>query len=97
MNSQGQELINKIAQKGIPNTWQRFGHMLSKDSAISTFIVEAVEEARQERTSESEERVLRLFEDKLGNLTEARNLIDAVFYRDAGHKARSFSSVRWVI
>ena len=78
MNSQGQELINRIAQKGIPDTWQRFGHMLSKDSAISTFIVEAVEEARSEKTPESRERVSHLFDQKLENLAEARNLVRTV-------------------
>ncbi|KYK29824.1 MAG: hypothetical protein HXS48_10790 [Theionarchaea archaeon] len=86
MNSQGQRLINKIAQKGIPDTWQRFGHMLSRDSAISTFIVEAVEEARRERTPESQEKVFTLFERKLKNLAEARNLISNVLPEyDAAH------------
>lgn len=78
MNSQGQELINKIAQKGIPDTWQRFGHMLSKDSAISTLIVEAVEEARGEKTLDSQEKVLHLFDQKLKNLGEARRLVQTV-------------------
>lgn len=78
MNSQGQNLINKIAQKGIPDTWQRFGHMLSKDSAISTFIVEAVEEARGEKTPESQEKVFNLFKKKLKNLAEARALLHTV-------------------
>lgn len=78
MTSQAQSIYNKIAQKGIPDTWQIFGHMLSKDSAISTFIVEAVEEARHERSPESQQKVLNLFEKKLKNLDDARSLLHTV-------------------
>ena len=69
MVTQGHKVINLISQHGIPGPWQKFGMMLSKDGAISNNIVHTIE------SRDTRESVLQLFDYKLENLANARNLI----------------------
>lgn len=62
-------MIKLISQHGIPGPWQKFGMMLSKDGAISNNIVHTIE------SRDTRESVLQLFDYKLENLANARNLL----------------------
>lgn len=75
INTQGQKIIALVKQQGFPAPWQNFGSRLSKDGSLSTSIVEKVFESRRKGTSESQEKVRSLFNQKLDNLTEARDLL----------------------
>lgn len=64
-----------IAERGIPDHWQRLGWVLAYDGALSTNLVRAVQEAHASGSQEARELVQRLFDEKLDNLAEARTFI----------------------
>ena len=67
--------LDSIKSHGIPDPWQRFGTLLSKDGSFSTQIVEAVASVRREQDLTSQMHTVQLFECKLENLATARALL----------------------
>lgn len=75
MPQSGTQFLEGIAQRGIPDHWQRLGWVLANDGAISTHLVRAVQEWHQTGTPQAREAVVRLFDEKQENLAEARRFI----------------------
>ncbi len=71
----GAQFVRGIADRGIPDQWQRLGWVLAYDGAISTHLVRAVQEAYRTGTADARDAAHRLFEEKLDNLAEARTFI----------------------
>lgn len=75
MGTTGAQFIQGVAERGIPDQWQRLGWVLAYDGAISTHLVRAVQETHDSDSAEARELVFRLFDEKLDNLAEARDLL----------------------
>ncbi|MEY8043594.1 hypothetical protein AB8O55_29660 [Saccharopolyspora cebuensis] len=71
----GAQFMQGIAERGIPDQWQRLGWVLAYDGAISTHLVRAVQEAHESGSAEARDAALRLFDEKQDNLAEARQFI----------------------
>lgn len=53
MSPIGTQFLQGIAERGIPDQWQRLGWVLAYDGAISTHLVRAVREAHESGTAMS--------------------------------------------
>ncbi len=67
--------LDIIKGYGIPDPWQKFGTLLSKDGSLSTQLVEAVAAVRTKQDVTSQMHATQLFERKLENLAAARSLL----------------------
>lgn len=75
MPQSGTQFLASIAERGIPDHWQRLGWVLANDGAISTHLVRAVQEWHETGTTHAREAAFRLFDEKQDNLAEARQFI----------------------
>jgi hypothetical protein len=75
MSPTGAQFLQGIAERGIPDKWQRLGWVLAYDGAISTHLVRAVHEVHKTKSARARDAALRLFDEKEDNLAEARRFI----------------------
>lgn len=75
MPQSGTQFLDGIAERGIPDHWQRLGWVLANDGAISTHLVRAVQEWHETGTPDARDAAFRLFDEKQENLAEARRFI----------------------
>src|SRR5690606_128890 len=92
----GAQFMQGIAERGIPDQWQRLGWVLAYDGAISTHLVRAVQEAHESGSAGARDAALRLFDEKENNLAEARRFIASKLdeYDSSGRWAKLDAVIR---